>query len=157
MYKRLFFTLSLTLFLIGCGAKKEAATSSEMQDALNQTVSTQTELTLMQDKNAAQSQAGKPAKTNPVVSANVAATEPAAPASTTTSPTNEQIQQALKNANLYQGEVDGNVGLKTKKAIREFQEQNGLRADGKVGAKTWAKLQTHLSQPSDNSATEQKD
>ena len=59
-------------------------------------------------------------------------------------PTPQQIQEALKNAGLYDGSIDGSIGPKTKKAIEAFQSQNGLTADGKVGAKTWAKLGTHL-------------
>lgn len=59
-------------------------------------------------------------------------------------PTNEQIQQALKNAGLYDGTVDGVLGKKSKAAIIAFQEQNGLTADGKVGKKTWAKLSQYL-------------
>ena len=59
-------------------------------------------------------------------------------------PTIEKIQQALKNAGLYQGDIDGKLGPRTKKAIEEFQTQNGLAADGKVGPKTWAKLSSHL-------------
>ncbi len=66
------------------------------------------------------------------------------PAMTEGKPTNKDIQQALKNAGVYSGAVDGNIGPKTKKAIREFQTQNGLSADGKVGARTWKKLSVHL-------------
>lgn len=54
------------------------------------------------------------------------------------------IQQALKNAGLYDGKVDGTVGPKTKKAIEAFQTQNGLKADGKVGKKTWKALSVYL-------------
>lgn len=56
----------------------------------------------------------------------------------------EDIQQALKNANLYSGKVDGVLGPKTKKAIEDFQAQNDLKADGKVGPKTWQKLKVYL-------------
>jgi peptidoglycan hydrolase-like protein with peptidoglycan-binding domain len=89
----------------------------------------------------------------PVVVENAAATpttdvtEPAmatAPADNTGKPTNEQIQQALKNAGLYDGKVDGKIGPKTKKAIEAFQTQNGLKADGKVGRKTWKALSVYL-------------
>lgn len=62
-------------------------------------------------------------------------------------PTNEQIQQALKNAGFYEGSVDGVLGKKSKAAIIAFQEQSGLTADGKVGKKTWAKLLPYLSAP----------
>jgi len=59
-------------------------------------------------------------------------------------PSAEDIQKALKNAGLYTGSIDGKIGPKTKKAIEEFQSQNGLTADGKVGAKTWQKLGVYL-------------
>ena len=59
-------------------------------------------------------------------------------------PTIEKVLEALKNAGLYQGDVDGKLGPRTKKAIEEFQTQNGLTADGKVGPRTWAKLSAHL-------------
>ncbi|MEK6564285.1 MAG: peptidoglycan-binding domain-containing protein [Candidatus Omnitrophota bacterium] len=59
-------------------------------------------------------------------------------------PTEKEIQQALKNAGLYDGEVDGKIGPRSKRAIEEFQAQNNLKADGKVGAKTWQKLKEHL-------------
>ncbi|MDD5440325.1 MAG: peptidoglycan-binding protein [Candidatus Omnitrophica bacterium] len=59
-------------------------------------------------------------------------------------PTVKEIQEALKNAKIYQGNVDGVLGPMTKKSIEDFQVQNGLVADGKVGPKTWAKLRPYL-------------
>lgn len=59
-------------------------------------------------------------------------------------PTNQQIQEALKSAGYYDGKVDGSIGPKTKRAIESFQTDNGLKADGKVGPRTWAKLGAHL-------------
>ncbi len=59
-------------------------------------------------------------------------------------PTPQQIQEALKSAGYYEGKVDGSIGPKTKNAIEKFQTENGLKADGKVGPRTWAKLGTHL-------------
>lgn len=61
-------------------------------------------------------------------------------------PTSEEIQQALKNAGVYTGSVDGKIGPATKRAITEFQQQNGLTADGKLGKKTWEKLREYLNQ-----------
>ncbi|MDD5005245.1 MAG: peptidoglycan-binding domain-containing protein [Candidatus Omnitrophica bacterium] len=55
-------------------------------------------------------------------------------------PANEDIQTALKNAGLYDGAVDGKIGPKTRSAIKEFQKQNNLEADGIVGKKTWEVL-----------------
>ena len=65
---------------------------------------------------------------------------------------NRQIQAALKNAGYDPGTIDGKLGAKSKKAIKDFQTANGLKADGKVGAKTWAKLSTYVLQPAANAA-----
>ena len=65
------------------------------------------------------------------------------------SPHHKQIQQALKNAGIYDGKVDGTLGPKTKKAIEAFQSQNGLKADGKVGRKTWKALSAYLNKPAE--------
>ncbi|MCX7927492.1 MAG: peptidoglycan-binding protein [Candidatus Omnitrophica bacterium] len=59
-------------------------------------------------------------------------------------PTIKQIQIALKNAGFDPGPIDGTMGKKTRSAIREFQRQNGLVVDGKVGKKTWAVLSAYL-------------
>ncbi|MDP2652686.1 MAG: peptidoglycan-binding protein [Candidatus Omnitrophota bacterium] len=56
----------------------------------------------------------------------------------------EQVQKALKNAGYYQGAVDGKLGAKTKKAISDFQKDHELKADGVVGRKTWAAMQSYL-------------
>lgn len=63
-------------------------------------------------------------------------------------PTEKEIQQALKNVGLYKGKVDGEIGPKTKEAIKVFQEQNNLAVDGKVGSKTWQKLYSYLNKTS---------
>ena len=57
----------------------------------------------------------------------------------------QKIQTALRNAGLYQGNIDGKIGPATKKAIMEFQTAHNLKADGKVGPKTWAALDPYLS------------
>lgn len=59
-------------------------------------------------------------------------------------PTPKQIQSALKNAGHYKGSIDGIIGSKSKRAILNFQRDNNLAADGKVGPKTWSKLKEHL-------------
>ena len=83
----------------------------------------------------------------PAASASVASTDPA-PATTTGSDEtlshNRQIQTALKSAGVYQGNIDGKIGPASRKAIQTFQKNNGLKADGKVGPKTWAALESHL-------------
>lgn len=59
-------------------------------------------------------------------------------------PDNKGIQQALKDLGFYQGQIDGDLGPKSKAAIRAFQSKNGLTEDGKVGPKTWAVLREAL-------------
>jgi peptidoglycan hydrolase-like protein with peptidoglycan-binding domain len=56
----------------------------------------------------------------------------------------KQIQTALKNAGYYQGAVDGKMGKKTRRAVREFQKANKLPVDGRVGKNTWAALKEYL-------------
>ncbi len=55
-----------------------------------------------------------------------------------------EVQRALAAAGYYKGAVDGKEGRQTKKAIREFQSANGLKADGVVGRKTAEVLQAYL-------------
>jgi phosphatidylserine/phosphatidylglycerophosphate/cardiolipin synthase-like enzyme/outer membrane protein OmpA-like peptidoglycan-associated protein len=50
------------------------------------------------------------------------------------------VQQALNRILGLQLTVDGDAGVKTRSAIRSFQTQQGLVADGKVGSKTEAAL-----------------
>jgi len=60
--------------------------------------------------------------------------------------THKDIQLALKSAGFYNGHIDGKIGKSTKKAIREFQKTNGLKADGIVGPKTRDLLLQYLTQ-----------
>jgi peptidoglycan hydrolase-like protein with peptidoglycan-binding domain len=59
-------------------------------------------------------------------------------------PNGTEIQTALKNANFYDGAIDGQIGPNTKDAIRKFQQANGINADGVVGSKTWSVLIKYL-------------
>ncbi|MBI3307647.1 MAG: peptidoglycan-binding protein [Candidatus Omnitrophica bacterium] len=54
------------------------------------------------------------------------------------------IQRALKNAGYYQGKLDGKIGPGTRDAVKAFQNDNGLDADGVVGRQTWGKLKSFL-------------
>ncbi len=54
------------------------------------------------------------------------------------------LQAALKNAGYYNGTVDGKIGTGTIDAIRRFQADNGLDADGVCGRKTWDKLKSFV-------------
>ena len=158
-YLRIAVVFSLIALSYGCQTKIAHKPTSETTEATLPS----NEITITQDGQAistAQSAtlASAASESHAAPATNLLEnTSQATPDAPLESPTPKNIQLALFNAGLYKGKVDGSIGPKTKKAIREFQEQNGLRADGKVGAKTWTKLQTHLSQPSDNSTTEQKD
>jgi peptidoglycan hydrolase-like protein with peptidoglycan-binding domain len=59
-------------------------------------------------------------------------------------PKARQIQMALKNAGYYQGAIDGKIGKRTRRAIKKFQKENGLKVDGKVGRRTWSVLGKYL-------------
>ncbi|MBI3323404.1 MAG: peptidoglycan-binding protein [Candidatus Omnitrophica bacterium] len=56
------------------------------------------------------------------------------------------VQVALRAAGFDPGSADGRMGPRTRQAVRDFQVANGLQPDGKVGARTWAKLETFLKQ-----------
>ena len=51
-----------------------------------------------------------------------------------------EIQTRLKNWGYYNGDVDGVSGSRTEKAVRWFQQKNGLNVDGQVGDQTLAAL-----------------
>ena len=55
-------------------------------------------------------------------------------------PTVSEIQTRLKNWGYYTGSVDGVYGSQTEKAVRWFQQKNGLSVDGQVGDETLAAL-----------------
>jgi lysozyme len=52
----------------------------------------------------------------------------------------KSLQSVLKKIGFYGGEVDGDFGPKTEKAVRDFQAKRGLVVDGVVGEKTYAAL-----------------
>ncbi|MBR4579162.1 MAG: spore cortex-lytic enzyme [Oscillospiraceae bacterium] len=57
-----------------------------------------------------------------------------------TGSTVRQIQQRLSDWGYYQGEIDGIYGSRTEKAVKLFQQKNGLTVDGKAGRETLAAL-----------------
>lgn len=50
------------------------------------------------------------------------------------------VQFKLKSLGYNCGNADMSFGNKTEEAVKAFQRANGLKEDGIVGAKTWAKL-----------------
>ena len=51
-----------------------------------------------------------------------------------------QIQTKLKSWGYYTGAVDGIYGSGTERAVRDFQQKNGLTVDGKAGDQTLAAM-----------------
>ena len=62
------------------------------------------------------------------------------------------IQKRLKELGYYKGSADGDFGPATEKAVMAFQKANGLTADGKVGEKTLAKLNSSKASSSKGSS-----
>ena len=52
----------------------------------------------------------------------------------------KEIQKALKYNGYYNGEVDGIFGENTRTAVKNFQRDSGLTADGVVGSRTMRAL-----------------
>ena len=138
------FFLALLLGFSGCGGKQETGELTPQDETATSTI----ELTSLE---ATSQTATDPTSGVTVVSTT---TKPAV-ASVSTSSTfaappqgsvekAKTIQLALKQAGYYGGNVDGKVGPVTQKAIEDFQRAKGLKADGKVGPRTWAELAKYL-------------
>ena len=123
----------LSSLVLGCGKKQESL--EQMQEPLSVEV-TPVSTTLVTQTETSVAAAGK-------VQESQIPLPPAGPYK----PTNEEIQTALKNAGHYTAEIDGKMGPRTLKAIKDFQAANNLEADGKVGPKTWSVLSKHLNPP----------
>src|SRR5579872_1257302 len=52
----------------------------------------------------------------------------------------KEAQQALQEAGLYKGKVDGKFGPQTKAAVKEFQKENGLKQTARLDSATMKKL-----------------
>jgi peptidoglycan hydrolase-like protein with peptidoglycan-binding domain len=138
--------LGSALIVTGCG--KKAADQGFAGTGFD-TLATTEELAQLPQANTASQQAAievLPIEPSPVTPQAAAPILPLESAATTTQALSrdQQIQTALKNAGLYQGNIDGKIGPMTKRAIETFQSNNGLKVDGKVGPKTWAALEPYL-------------
>gem|GEM_PF-1713472 len=58
----------------------------------------------------------------------------------------KKIQGILRDAGYYRGPIDGKMGKKTKKALKDFQTDNGLSPDGIAGPATKEALLRCMSQ-----------
>lgn len=146
MKKNAFIILALvsTVYLVGCGKKEVAMEESQEPMSMESLSAVTAETKAVPDAKTQATQAA------PAVEATAAPVklEPLPP-SGPYKPTTQEVQTALKNAGFYSGAIDGKSGPMTKKAIEEFQKANGLKADGKVGTKTWAILGSQLNPPTE--------
>ena len=60
------------------------------------------------------------------------------------------LQARLYDLGYYAGEIDGQFGAGTKAAVIEFQQANGLEADGMAGSETQAVLYSPQAKPKTN-------
>ena len=152
MENRAFLVLLLaaTLSIAGCAKKADTTVT---QNTGFDSISTTDELAQLPQTGTQNQQTAVealPVETSPVtqgVPAPIAVT-PVAPAMIETGTTSlshdKKIQTALKNAGFYQGNIDGKLGPASKRAVEAFQKSKSLKADGKVGPKTWAVLEPYL-------------
>ncbi len=56
----------------------------------------------------------------------------------------EDVQTALQKAGYYDGAIDGKIGRRTIDAVKNFQKEHDLKADGVIGVKTWQALKSYL-------------
>lgn len=64
------------------------------------------------------------------------------------------VQQKLKALGFYSGSIDGVYGTGSIAAVKKFQQQNGLTADGLVGSRTYTALMSASTGSSSNSGSD---
>jgi len=127
--------------IAGCGKKQE---TEDMQPITMDSLSTMTAVSQVSpDLKAQETKVLSPV--TPAVTKELGVLPPQGPYK----PAAQEIQTALKNAGYYTGAIDGKIGPKSKKAIEEFQKANGLKADSKVGPRTWGVLSRYLNAPAE--------
>jgi len=154
--RTIFAFMALSLMVAGCG---KAAAPKQQAQLNSDSLSVNSADTLLAAQ-PGQPEAQKPAEPAP---ANIVVNQEAAPlvetsapaSSSTETPDPKNIQQALKNLGLYNGDIDGKIGPKTKEAVKEFQQRHNLEVDGKVGPKTWALLKSALASSAQPAAAPQ--
>ena len=135
----LILILLLVIAVAGCATTRKKTPKSPVEEL-------QAKVTDIETKQVEQTQQISGLKDDLAAAQQAKATVTTSPASSSKSveKTKENIQKALKAAGYYDGEIDGKIGQKTKKAIIAFQEASGLTADGVVGKRTWSKLKQFL-------------
>lgn len=133
------FVLTILIFAAGC---KERALEPTLTVPVAEEMSSGAVTTTLQPQ-AAPAEAQLPKTQETALQISGQAQESVSPTGSLP-PSEKEIQQALANAGLYDGGIDGKIGPKTEKAVEEFQTKNNLKVDGKVGDKTWAKLKEYL-------------
>lgn len=119
------------ILLTGCATSSSARVREA--DALKTRVdSLESQVAVLNQRLEDASQQPAPAEAANFTSRSASA--PAKPAKTRL--TVRQVQRALTAAGYYKGPVDGKEGPQTKKAVKDFQQAQGLKADGVVGART---------------------
>jgi peptidoglycan hydrolase-like protein with peptidoglycan-binding domain len=131
--------------LNGCGKKQETSTLDEPGKLVDESETALIDESLGPKAQAVATQAPEAAQTAQTAAQAVQpAVKGAAAAVAVEKPTIKQVQTALTNAGLYTGKIDGVQGPGTSKAVRDFQAQNKLAIDGKVGPKTWQAMKAYL-------------
>ena len=137
MYFRILLAVLVLMNLAGCATTKKTSAKNQVQELQGQISDLETQL-----KQRDEEIQGLEKDLASVDSAGAGETKAAATGAGKASP--KQIQTALKNAGFYEGSIDGKIGKNSKKAVKAFQEANGLNPDGVVGNKTWSKLKAYL-------------
>lgn len=135
------------LIITGC-AKKSTEQASISGTGFESISSTEELAQLPQNSTASQQASVEvlPLDPSPITQGVPPIAGPLQTVAATSGQTHEQlIQTALKNAGVYQGSIDGKLGSESKRAIAAFQTAHSLKADGKVGPKTWAALEPYVS------------
>ncbi len=142
-YLLIFTVIFFSFYMFGCGKKQTAMEEAQEPMSMEAMSAMSANVQIAPEAKPEVKAAKSKVETAQPSSVSQAKLEPLPPAGPY-KPEASEIQTALKNANFYNGPIDGKIGPKTKKAIEEFQKANGLKVDGKVGTKTWALLSKYL-------------
>ncbi|MDD5634005.1 MAG: peptidoglycan-binding domain-containing protein [Candidatus Omnitrophica bacterium] len=134
--------LFLAVALTGCGTVSNRALNDRIT-SIDQRVS---DLEKKQATEAVMGNQGAVTYVTPAadVAQNQRSTESTSTYSDKVKMTAEDIQIALKNAGYYNGAIDGKLGNRSRQAIKKFQADNNITADGIAGAQTKKLLKAYL-------------